>query len=51
VEARTTICLFWRRRAYKEAIEVVEKLKASIPGISVLAGGGNLRKDAARDGE
>ena len=48
VEARTTICLFLRREGrYKEAIEVVEKLKAEYPRNYLFwLEEANLRKDA-----
>jgi len=48
VEARTTICLFLRREGrYKEAIEVVEKLKAEYPRDYLFwLEEANLRKDA-----
>ncbi len=48
VEARTTICLFLRREGrYKEAIKVVEKLKAEYPRDYLFwLEEANLRKDA-----
>jgi tetratricopeptide (TPR) repeat protein len=48
VEARTTICLFLRREGrYKEAIEVVKKLKAEYPRDYLFhLEEANLRKDA-----
>lgn len=48
VEARTTICLFLRREGrYKEAIEVVKKLKAEYPRNYLFwLEEANLRKDA-----
>jgi len=48
VEARTTICLFLRREGrYKEAIQVVEKLKAEYPRNYLFwLEDANLRKDA-----